>query len=50
VARAGEELVRDGRIKEETLAAVSQDLAPPSVMEELGRKFWTEAREQAKNT
>jgi len=50
VARAGEELVRDGRIKEETLAAVAQDLAPPSVMEEMGRKFWTEAREQAKNT
>jgi multimeric flavodoxin WrbA len=47
--QAGEELVRDGKIKEETLAAVTQDLAPAKVMEEMGRNFWTEAIAKAKN-
>jgi multimeric flavodoxin WrbA len=48
-AQAGEELVRDGKVKEETLAAVTQDLAPAMVMEEMGRQFWTEAIAKAKN-
>jgi multimeric flavodoxin WrbA len=48
-AQAGEELVRDGKVREETLAAVTQDLAPAPVMEEMGRKFWTEAIAKAKN-
>ena len=47
-AQAGEELVRDGKVKEETLAAVTQDLAPASVMAEMGRKFWIEAIAEAK--
>ena len=47
-AQAGEELVRDGKVKEETLAAVTQDLAPASVMAEMGRKFWAEAIAEAK--
>jgi multimeric flavodoxin WrbA len=48
-AQAGEELVRDGKIKEETMAALTQDLAPATVMAEMGRKFWIEAIEEAKN-
>ncbi len=47
--QAGEELVRDGQIKEETMAEITQDLAPATVMEEMGRKFWTEAIAKAKN-
>jgi multimeric flavodoxin WrbA len=47
-AQAGEELVRDGKIREETLAAVTQDLAPASVMEQMGRQWWLEAIEEAK--
>jgi multimeric flavodoxin WrbA len=47
-AQAGEELVRDGKVKEETLAAVTQDLAPALVMAEMGRKFWAEAIAKAK--
>ena len=49
-AQAGEELVRDGKVKEETLAAVTQDLAPASVMMEMSRQWWTQAMEEAKNT
>ena len=49
-ARAGEELVRDGKVKEDTLALVTQALAPAPVMEEMGRQFWIQAIEKAKNT
>ena len=49
-AQAGEELVRDGKVKEETLAAVTQDLAPATVMEEMSRRWWIQAMEEAKNT
>jgi multimeric flavodoxin WrbA len=48
-AQAGEELVRNGKVKEETMAAVTQDLAPAAVMEEMGRKWWAEAIAKAKN-
>jgi hypothetical protein len=48
-AQAGEELVRDGKVKDATLAAVTQDLAPATVMAEMSRKFWTEAIAQAKH-
>jgi multimeric flavodoxin WrbA len=49
-AQAGEELGRDGKIKEETLAAVTQDLAPAPMMAEMSRRWWAEAIEKAKNT
>ena len=49
-AQAGEELVRDGKVKEETLAAVTQDLAPAPVMAEMSRRWWVEAREEAEST
>ena len=48
-AQAGEELVRDGKIAEETLAALSQDLAPAPLMMEMSRQWWTQAIEESKN-
>lgn len=38
VARAGEELVRDGKVSPETLAAVTQDLAPPGADQAIGQR------------
>jgi multimeric flavodoxin WrbA len=43
VAQAGEELVRDGKVKTETMAALTQDLAPAAVMMEMSRQWWQEA-------
>jgi multimeric flavodoxin WrbA len=40
VAQAGEELVRDGKVSPETLAAATQDLAPPELIGQLGREHW----------
>lgn len=48
-AQAGAELVRDGQVAEETLAALSQDLAPAPLMMEMSRQWWTQAIEEAKN-
>lgn len=48
-AQAGEELVRDGKVKEETLAALTQDLAPASLMMEMSRQWWAQAMEEAKD-
>ena len=47
VAQAGEEVVRLGRIEEETMAALTQDLAPPAVMMEMSRRWWQESLAQA---
>ena len=47
VAQAGAELVRDGKVGEATLAALTRELAPPAVMQEIGRQFWTQALAQA---
>jgi multimeric flavodoxin WrbA len=47
VAQAGAELVRDGKVSETTLAALTQELAPPAVMQEIGRQFWAQALAQA---
>lgn len=47
--QVGEELVRDGQVREETLAALSQDLAPAPIMAEMSRQWWTQAIEEAKN-
>ncbi|MCX5892727.1 MAG: hypothetical protein NTW80_07105, partial [Deltaproteobacteria bacterium] len=40
VARAGEELVREGKVSPETLAAATQDLAPPELIMQLGKEHW----------
>jgi multimeric flavodoxin WrbA len=48
-AQAGEELVRDGQVKEGTLAALTQELAPAQLMMEMSRQWWTQAIEEAKN-
>jgi multimeric flavodoxin WrbA len=48
-ARAGEELVRDGRIKEDTMAAVTRELAPGAVMAEMTRQWWLTAIEEGKH-
>ena len=48
VARAGEELLREGQVKEETMAALSQELAPAAVMMEMSRQFWPQAAEEAR--
>jgi len=42
VARAGEELVRQGEITAGTLEALSQPLAPPETMARLAREFWSQ--------
>ena len=40
VARAGEELVREGQVQPETLAAATRDLAPPELIRQLGQEHW----------
>jgi multimeric flavodoxin WrbA len=47
VTRAGEEVVREGKVKEETMAALTLELAPAPVMMEMARRYWTEMMEQA---
>lgn len=46
VARAGEELVRDGKVKSETLAAAAQDLAPREVIIQMTNEHWQRELEQ----
>ncbi len=48
-APAGDELVRDGKIKAETLDAINKELAPEALMAEMGRKWWEQAIAEAKN-
>ncbi|MCL4502838.1 MAG: flavodoxin family protein [Deltaproteobacteria bacterium] len=40
VARAGEELVRSGKVLPETLAAATQDLAPPELIRQWAKEHW----------
>ena len=40
VSRAGEELVREGKVKPETLAAATQDLAPRELIIQLANEYW----------
>ena len=47
VARAGEELVREGQVQPETLAAATRDLAPPELIRQLGREHWEREMGQA---
>jgi multimeric flavodoxin WrbA len=47
VARAGEEVVRQGSVKAETLAAVTQDLAPRELLLQLANEYWRQQLAQA---
>lgn len=40
VSRAGEELVRDGQVKPETLTAATQDLAPREIIIQMANEHW----------
>jgi multimeric flavodoxin WrbA len=42
VAQAGEEVVRQGQVTPATLAALTQDLAPPDTLARLSREFWSQ--------
>ena len=42
VAQAGEEVVRQGQVSPDTLAALSQDLAPAETLARLTREFWSQ--------
>ena len=42
VAQAGEEVVRQGRVSPETMAALTQDLAPADTLARLSREFWSQ--------
>ncbi len=46
VSRAGEELVREGKVQPETLAAATQDLAPRELIIQVANEYWQ--RELAK--
>ncbi len=43
VSRAGEELVRDGQVQPETLAAATQDLAPRELIIQFANEHWKKA-------
>lgn len=47
VAQAGEELVRHGKVSAATLAAATQDLAPPELIMQLGKEHWEREMGQA---
>jgi multimeric flavodoxin WrbA len=47
VARAGEEVVQQGSVKAETLAAVTQDLAPRVLLLQLANEYWRQQLAQA---
>ncbi len=44
VAQAGEEVVRQGLVAPETMAALSQPLAPPDTLARLSREFWSQGQ------
>jgi len=46
VARAGEEVVRQGRVSPATMTAVTQDLAPLETLIDLANRFWREEMEK----
>ncbi len=47
VSRAGEELVREGKVSPETLAAATQDLAPRELIIQMANEEWRRALGQA---
>jgi multimeric flavodoxin WrbA len=44
VAQAGEEVVRQGRVSPDTLAALTQPLAPADTLMRLSREFWSQGQ------
>jgi putative NADPH-quinone reductase len=46
VAQAGEEVVRQGQVKPDTMAALTQDLAPGDTLMRLSREFWSQGQGQ----
>ena len=42
VTQAGEEVVRQGQVRPETLAEITQDLAPADTLARLAREFWSQ--------
>jgi multimeric flavodoxin WrbA len=42
VSQAGEEVVRQGRVNPETMADLTQDLAPADTLARLAREFWSQ--------
>jgi hypothetical protein len=48
VAQAGEEVVRQGKVNEDTMAALTQDLAPADTMARLAREFWSQGKVSSK--
>jgi hypothetical protein len=42
LAQAGEEVVRQGQVTPETMAALTQPLGPPEIMARLAREFWSQ--------
>ncbi len=44
VAQAGEEVVRQGQVSPETLAALTQPLAPADTLMRLSREFWSQGQ------
>jgi multimeric flavodoxin WrbA len=45
LVNAGEEVVRQGKVNPDTMAAVTQPLAPPEILERLSREFWSSGGE-----
>lgn len=43
-AQAGEEVVRQGRVSPEGMAALTQPLAPPEILARLLREFWQQGQ------
>ena len=44
VAQAGEEVVRQGQVTPETMAALTQPLAPADTLMRLSREFWSQGQ------
>lgn len=45
VAQAGEEVVRQGQVNPDTLATLTQPLAPAETLERLSREFWSQGQQ-----
>jgi hypothetical protein len=46
LSQAGEEVVRQGKVKPETMANLTQDLAPGDTLARLAREFWSSRQGQ----
>ena len=45
LVNAGEEVVRQGKVNPDTMAAITQPLAPAEILERLSREFWSQGAE-----